>query len=76
MMLVLLWSVVPAVFLGKKKLPIASEMHEKTLYAHAETNKADWMMGLAAMAGIIGIGMGWYWGISVIAGNLIPRYYL
>jgi len=70
MILVLLWSVVPAVILGKKKLPIASEMHEKTLYADAETNKADWMMGLAAMAGIIGNGFGWYWADSVIAGIL------
>lgn len=70
MMLVLLWSVVPAVILGKKKLPLASDLHEKTLYADAETNKADWMMGLAAMAGIIGIGFGWYWADSVIAGIL------
>src|SRR3954454_9428651 len=32
MLLVLVWSVVPAVILGKKKLPLASELHEKTLY--------------------------------------------
>jgi cation diffusion facilitator family transporter len=70
MLLVLVWSVVPAVILGKKKQPLASELHEKTLYADAETNKADWMMGLAAMAGIIGIGFGWYWADSVIAGIL------
>jgi cation diffusion facilitator family transporter len=70
MMLVLIWSVVPAIILGKKKLPLASELHEKTLYADAETNKADWMMGLAAMAGIIGIGFGLYWADSVIAGLL------
>jgi len=69
-MLVLLWSVIPAVILGKKKLPIADELHEKVLYTDAETNKADWMMGLAALAGIIGIGVGWYWADSVIAGLL------
>jgi cation diffusion facilitator family transporter len=70
MILVLLWSVIPSFFLGKSKLPIASELHEKVLYADAETNRADWMMGTAAMAGIIGIGIGWYWADSVIAGIL------
>src|SRR4051812_30829304 len=70
MMLVLLWSVIPAIFLGRKKLPIAAELHEKVLYTDAQTNRADWLMGLAAMAGIIGIGVGWYWADSVIAGIL------
>src|SRR3954453_4980575 len=70
MIAVLLWSVVPSYFLGKQKLPIAKELHEKVLYADAETNRADWMMGTAAMAGIIGIGVGWYWADSVIAGIL------
>jgi cation diffusion facilitator family transporter len=70
MMLVLLWSVVPAFILGKRKLPLASDLHEKVLYTDAQTNKADWLMGLAALAGITSIGMGWYWADSVIAGIL------
>jgi cation diffusion facilitator family transporter len=70
MIAVLVWSVVPSYFLGKRKLPIAKELHEKALYADAETNRADWMMGTAAMVGIIGIGVGWYWADSVIAGIL------
>lgn len=61
MMAALLYSVVPPVILGRMKLPLAERLHDKALYADASMNKADWLTGLAAMVGVLGIGMGWWW---------------
>lgn len=61
MLPVLVWSVVPAVVLGRKKLALAESIHDKVLHTDAKMNKADWMTGVAAMAGVIGIGFGWWW---------------
>jgi cation diffusion facilitator family transporter len=63
----LLWGVVPAIFLGRMKLPIAEKLHEKNLYTDAQMNKADWMTGAAAILGILGIGMGWWWADAAAA---------
>lgn len=63
----LVWSVVPAILLGRGKLPLASTMHDKVLHADASMNKADWMTGLAAMIGVLGIGLGYWWADSVAA---------
>jgi cation diffusion facilitator family transporter len=57
----LAWSAIPAVFLGRAKLPLARGLHDKVLYADAEMNKADWMTAGAAMVGVIGIGFGLWW---------------
>ena len=67
MLPVLLWSAVPAVFLGRAKLPLADELHDKTLEADAKMNKADWLTALAAMVGIIGVGFGYWWTDAVAA---------
>lgn len=67
MILALLYSMIPAYFLGKKKLPIADELHIKVLYVDAKMQKADWLSAGAAIAGIIGIGFGWWWADSVVA---------
>ena len=63
----LVWSAVPAVFLGRAKLPLARTMHDKVLYADAQMNKADWLTAVAAMCGVIGIGFGYWWADSVAA---------
>ena len=57
----LAWSALPAVFLGRAKLPLARGLHDKVLYADAEMNKADWLTAAAAMVGVIGIGFGLWW---------------
>ena len=57
----LAWSALPAVFLGRAKLPLARGLHDKVLFADAEMNKADWLTALAAMVGVIGIGFGIWW---------------
>lgn len=67
MLPVLLWSVVPVVFLGRAKLKLAETIHDKVLHTDAMMNKADWMTGAAAMAGVLGIGFGWWWADAVAA---------
>lgn len=63
----LLYSAVPAIVLGRKKLPLASRLHNKVLHTDAQTQKADWMTALAAVVGITGTGFGWWWTDPVAA---------
>jgi cation diffusion facilitator family transporter len=67
MLPVLLWATVPAFLLGRAKLSLAERLHDKPLYADAEMNKADWMTGAAAAAGVVGIALGWWWADAVAA---------
>ena len=52
---------VPPVLLGRVKIKLANELHDKVLYADAEMNKADWMTALGSLIGVAGIGIGWWW---------------
>ncbi len=63
----LLYSAIPAMILGRKKLPLADKLHNKVLHTSASTQKADWMTALAAVVGITGIGFGWWWADAVAA---------
>jgi cation diffusion facilitator family transporter len=63
----LAYSAVPQVVLGRRKLPLAKELHDKVLFADAEMNRADWMTAGAAMLGVVGIGLGLWWADSVAA---------
>ena len=63
----LLWSGIPAVLLGRAKLPLATKLHDKVLHADASMNRADWMTAGAAIAGVLGIAMGWWWADSAAA---------
>jgi cation diffusion facilitator family transporter len=67
MIAALLYSGVPAVFLGRAKRRLADDLHDKVLFADAQMNKADWMTVTAAIVGIIGIGFGLWWADSVAA---------
>lgn len=67
MIAAMLWGTFPAYILGQKKLPIASKLHGKILYADAKMNKADWMTAASAIFGVIGIGLGWWWADAVAA---------
>src|SRR4051794_25499104 len=55
---VLLWSGIPAFFLGRAKRRAAEALHDKTLAADAEINAADWQSAAAAIVGLIGVGSG------------------
>lgn len=67
MIAALVYSVIPPVIFGRMKMKPAHALHDKTLLADALMNKADWMTGVAAIAGIIGIGLGWWWADAVAA---------
>ena len=67
MILVLLYSSIPAMILGHKKLPLAKKLHNKILFTDADAQKADYTTGFAAMVGIAGVGLGWWWADSVAA---------
>jgi cation diffusion facilitator family transporter len=68
MIAALLYSVIPPLVLGRMKLPLARELHEKALQTDADVNKGDWLSGLAGVLGIFGIAYGYWWADSVAAG--------
>ena len=47
--------------LGRMKLPLAEELHDKVLFADADMQKADWMTAAGTIAGVLGIGVGLWW---------------
>ncbi|HET6527677.1 MAG TPA: cation diffusion facilitator family transporter [Balneolaceae bacterium] len=61
MIAALIYSAVPAVILGRLKLPMSEKLHSKILHTDAQTQKADWMTAVAAIVGVIGIGFGLWW---------------
>jgi cation diffusion facilitator family transporter len=67
MLAALAWTGIPAVLLGRVKLPLAAELHDKVLYADARMNKADWMTAAAAALGVLGIGIGLWWADAAAA---------
>lgn len=67
MILALLYSFIPALFLGRAKLPLARKLHNKILYTDAATQKADWQTAGATIIGIIGIGFGLWWADAAAA---------
>lgn len=66
----LIYSAVPAVLLGRAKIPLAEQLHDKVLYADAKMNRADWMTATAAIVGVLGIGAGIWW-LDAIAAMVI-----
>jgi divalent metal cation (Fe/Co/Zn/Cd) transporter len=67
---VLLWSSIPAFFLGRAKRKCADVLHDKTLAADAEINAADWQSAAAAIVGLVLVAFGLWWG-DALAGVLI-----
>lgn len=55
------------VILGRKKLKLAEELHDKVLYADADMGKADWSTAIATIAGVLGVGIGLWWMDSAAA---------
>ncbi len=58
---VMAMTAVPPVLLGRAKLKLARELHNKVLYADADMNKADWMTAVGSIVGVTGIGLGLWW---------------
>ena len=70
MMAVLFLSGIPPFILGRMKMGPARQLHDKTLKADADMNKADWLTAVSGIVGILGIGIGWWWADSA-AGAVI-----
>lgn len=67
MIVALLYSALPAMLLGFKKLPHAKALHNKILYTDADAQKADYLTAFAAILGIMGVGAGLWWADAVAA---------
>lgn len=67
MVAVLVYSVVPPVILGRMKLPVARRLQDKVLHTDAMMQRADWLTGLAGIAGVIGLGLGLWWADAAAA---------
>jgi cation diffusion facilitator family transporter len=68
MIAALAYSIVPPVVLGRLKLPVAKRINDKVLHTDAMMQKADWQTGLAGIAGVVGIGLGYWWADALAAG--------
>lgn len=68
MIATLVYSGIPPVVLGRMKLPLARDLHDKALHTDAQMNKADWLTALAGVLGVLGVGAGWWWADGVAAG--------
>ena len=51
----------PPVFIGRAKMKLARDLHNKVLYADADMNKADWMTAVGSIVGVAGVGIGLWW---------------
>ena len=67
MIAALIYSIIPPLILGRMKLPLAAELHDKALHTDANINKGDWLAGIAGVLGILGIAYGYWWSDSVAA---------
>jgi len=61
MLAALLYTAIPSVLLGRRKLRLAPVLHDKILEADAGMMKADWMAETATAVGVIGTGFGLWW---------------
>ena len=75
MIAVMAVTAVPPVILGRMKIGLARELHDKVLYADADMNKADWMTAIGSIVGVAGIGIGLWWmdaaAALFIAGSIV-----
>ncbi|HZU27035.1 MAG TPA: cation transporter [Bryobacteraceae bacterium] len=67
MIAALIYSVIPPLVLGRMKLPLSRELHDKVLHVSAHLDKGDWMSGIAAVLGILGLGYGLWWADAAAA---------
>ena len=56
------------VYLGRVKMRLAKQLHNKILYADADMDKADWLTAAGTIVGVMGIGLGLWWADAAVAG--------
>ncbi len=68
MILALIYSAIPAMILGFKKLPLAKKLHNKLLFSPMPADKMQTnMTAFAAIVGILGVGAGFWWADAAAA---------
>lgn len=67
MIAAMVYTGVPPFFLGRMKLPLSEQLHDKVLFADADMQKADWMTAAGTIVGVLCIGIGWWWGDAAAA---------
>ena len=67
MLAALAYSIVPMAIFGRVKEKAALPIHDRALLADATMARADWMSGGAAVAGVLGVGLGFWWADAVAA---------
>lgn len=58
MLAALLYSAIPPILLGRKKLELGRTLHQKALHTEATMNRDDWLTAAAAAVGIGGVALG------------------
>lgn len=75
MIAALAYSMIPPFILGRMKLPLARRLSDKVLHTDAMMQKADWLTAAAGIAGILGVGFGFWWADAaaalVISGSIV-----
>lgn len=61
------YSIVPPLIIGRLEMPLAKQMQDEVLFTDSKMNKANWQTGAAGLAGVIGLGLGWWWADSLAA---------
>jgi divalent metal cation (Fe/Co/Zn/Cd) transporter len=61
------YSIIPPFIIGLMEMPLARRMQDEVLFTDAKMNKANWQTGAAGLAGVIGLGLGWWWADSLAA---------
>ncbi|MEZ0312781.1 MAG: cation transporter [Myxococcota bacterium] len=67
MLAALAYSIVPMAIFGHSKEKAALPIHDRALLADAAMARADWLSGGAAVAGVVGVGLGFWWADAVAA---------
>lgn len=61
------YSIIPPLIIGRLEMPLAKQMQDEVLFTDSKMNKANWQTGAAGLAGVIGLGLGWWWADSLAA---------
>src|SRR5699024_11581398 len=67
MVIVMVVTSIGPVFLGRRKLHLAEQLHDKVLHADSDMGRADWTTAVATIAGVLGVGFGLWWADAAAA---------
>ena len=61
------YSIIPPLIIGRLEQPLARRLQDEVLFTDSKMNKANWQTGAAGIAGIVGIGLGYWWADAAAA---------